>query len=115
MKILLVEDDALMRDSIKKFLEFEGYGVDAVSNGEEAIKIMEHHTYLVIITDIMMPRIDGKKLIEYVKKHSPHTRVIAISGYIEEIENLIGKNQPDKVLQKPFNLGKLLEFIKGEE
>lgn len=111
MKILLVEDDPLMRDSIKKFLEFEGIGVDAVANGEEAIKIMERHKYPVIITDILMPKMDGKMLIEYVKKHSKFTRIIAISGYIDEISGLIGKNRPDHILQKPFNLEELLHFV----
>ena len=68
IKILVVDDESVVVKSCKRILESEGYEIDGVSGGREAIIIMEKKTYDLVITDLKMPEVDGITLIRWIKK-----------------------------------------------
>ena len=80
-KILVVDDEIGIRQSLKKILEKEGYEVLTASNGEEAFKVIRSDTVDLLISDIRMAGMDGLELLKVCKSVSPYTEVIMITGY----------------------------------
>ena len=80
-RILFVDDEEMLRINVKQLLEYEGYDVDAVENGIQGIQRLEEQPYDLVITDLMMPGIDGIGVMKYINEHLPNTMVILITGY----------------------------------
>ncbi len=80
-KILVVDDEIGIRQSLKKILEKEGYEVLTASNGEEAFKVIRSEAVDLLISDIRMAGMDGLELLKVCKSVSPYTEVIMITGY----------------------------------
>jgi PAS domain S-box-containing protein len=79
--LLLIDDEEVIRKSLARELRLEHFTVTAVSGGSEAISALENAQYDVVITDLMMPGIDGFGVLKAVKRRAPLTRVIIITGY----------------------------------
>lgn len=103
-RILVADDDELIRGLIQQTLENEGYCVDVVSTGK-ALYQLANLPYAVIITDYLMPEWDGLEAIELAQTLGSTSPVIFVTGYADA--NL--KNYP--VLQKPFGLKELIELV----
>ncbi len=114
MKILLVEDDELMRDSLEKLLRINKYDVECAQDGQAALKILEEAEFDLMITDLLMPELSGHLLIKLCREKFPDLPIIAMTGYLEEIGKLDrNDNKPDYFLQKPFKLDELEKIIKS--
>ena len=108
MKILIVEDDALMRDSLNKLLTISGHDVVCAHDGKHALQKLEEKDIDLLITDLLMPELSGHKLISLSKQRYPDLPIIAMTGYLDEIGKLDKeKDKPDFFLQKPFKLEEL--------
>jgi len=81
IKILVVDDEKPIRDSLKLILEEEGYSTDTACDGEEALQKIQNEDYSVVITDIKMPKFDGIQLLESATKISPETFFIIMTAY----------------------------------
>ena len=81
MGILVVDDDADFRESMKIILEGEGYSIDSASSGNEALKLLDERMYFLVLTDMVMPGLTGMELLEKIKADYLMTEVIMISGY----------------------------------
>jgi len=79
--LLFVDDEEVIRKSLARELRLENFTVTTVSSGSDAISALENAQYDVVITDLMMPDIDGFGVLKAVKKLAPLTRVIIITGY----------------------------------
>lgn len=79
-KILLVEDDDLVRDMLSQVLTRASHDVITAANGEEAVTQLKQHEPDIMVTDIIMPKKSGITLISEVKEKHPHMEIIAISG-----------------------------------
>ena len=113
MKILIVDDEELIRSVIKEYCLREGYLLDEASDGYEAINKCEENDYDLIIMDIMMPNMDGFTAIKEIKtfKDIP---VIMLSARGEEIDKLNGFNIGiDDYVTKPFSPKELMARIKA--
>ena len=113
MKILIVDDEALIRDVIKEYLLIEGYEVDEASDGEEAVKKALEKDYTLIIMDIMMPHKDGYQACKEIraKKNTPF---IMLSARGEEYDKLVGFDLGiDDYVTKPFSPKELVARIKA--
>jgi CheY-like chemotaxis protein len=116
-RILVADDDADMRLTLKLALELAGYAVDVAANGREALAVQRAQPADVLITDIFMPDADGFEAIDAFRRHFPQTRIIVVSGgaqftkrdYLPDAE-LIGV---DATLQKPFDVDTLLGLLKS--
>ncbi|WP_237049067.1 response regulator, partial [Mogibacterium pumilum] len=73
MKLLVIEDEADLNRSIVKLLKTQKYSVDAAYDGEEALDYIRVSSYDVIISDIMMPRLDGLGVLKYLRNHNIKT------------------------------------------
>jgi len=81
-KILLAEDEILTRKQISEDLRQEGYEVVEASNGAQALELLNRSRYDLVITDFVMPQMDGFKLMDRVRSRSPKTPVILMSAYL---------------------------------
>ena len=113
-KILVAEDDRMLLRTIAFKLEKEGYTVLRASNGREAIKLVKEDPDLVL-SDIMMPYLDGLEIIPYIKGHSETIAIILLSSIgLEETVVKAFDLGADDFMTKPFNLGELLIRIKRQ-
>lgn len=113
MRILVVDDELLIRNVIKEYSKNEGYIVDEAADGEEAINKVYDHDYDVIIMDIMMPKTDGFVAVKEIKaiKDIP---VIMLSARTEEFDKLNGFDLGiDDYVTKPFSPKELMARIKA--
>ncbi len=112
-QILVVEDDAEMRDLLKEELSDEGYRVIEAEDGEDAASKLRSEVFDVIITDIRMPRVGGIELLTSVTKAYPRTPVIVITafGSPEILDNACEKGAFDYI-GKPFKLQDLKNAVR---
>jgi CheY-like chemotaxis protein len=80
-KILVVDDEEVVRLSIRKALKKENYNIDDVSSAADAINSLEQNHYDIVLTDLMMPEMDGMQLLEHIRKQDRQMRVIMVTGY----------------------------------
>ena len=79
--ILVVDDEPLILDLVKEVLCPEGYRVETVSTGEEALQVLKTHPFDVVVTDMLMPDMGGMELVQYLRLHHPETLAIVFTGY----------------------------------
>ncbi|MCD8545467.1 MAG: response regulator transcription factor [Epsilonproteobacteria bacterium] len=108
MKLLLLEDDYNYNESIKEYLEFLGYEVDAFFDGESALDAIMQKTYYLFLLDVKVPKLNGHELIKYIKEAKITTPIIIITSLVD-IDNIaigyeLGCND---YLKKPFELKEL--------
>lgn len=113
MRILIVDDESLIRDVIKDYLDIEGYSSDEASNGNEAIKLVEENDYDLIIMDIMMPEMDGYEASKAIKKIK-EIPIIMLSARTNEFDKLHGFELGiDDYVTKPFSPKELIARVKA--
>jgi len=78
--ICLIEDDKMIRDSLERILKKMGHSVTTATNGREGLDAVAKISFDLIITDIIMPEVEGIEVIRTAKQQSPDTRIIAMSG-----------------------------------
>jgi signal transduction histidine kinase len=86
--ILVIEDEAQVRESYIDMFSFFGHNVEAVSNGREGLSLINKNGYDIVVTDLNMPEMDGLEVLEYLKKKKPYIEVIVITGFAT-LENAI--------------------------
>ena len=108
IRILLAEDDDSMRVYLARALERTGYTVQAVDRGTAALRVLERESFDLLLTDIVMPELDGIELAQRASAMHPSMRVMFITGFAAvTLQN--GAMPPDaKVLSKPFHLRDLV-------
>ncbi len=113
--ILLVEDEEAVRSFAARALRMRGYNVLEASGGEEALEIVKSDNTKIdlIITDVVMPNMDGPTMVRHVKELKPDLAVIFMSGYAEEAFRRNDQNSEDiHFLPKPFGLKQLAAKVK---
>ncbi|WP_242098037.1 MULTISPECIES: response regulator [unclassified Sphingomonas] len=107
-RILLAEDDQVMREYLTRALERSGYAVRAVDRGTAAIPLLEAETFDLLLTDIVMPEMDGIELAQRAGEMRPNLRVMFITGFAA-VTLKAGRAMPNaRVLSKPFHLRDLV-------
>jgi CheY-like chemotaxis protein len=114
--ILLVDNEEDLRNASCEYLESCGYRVLSAGDGKEAMEICEQHTgpISLLISDLVVPKLSGRGLVEHVRKTRPATNVLMISGYANDAVRKHGISlDPSCFLQKPFTFQALSEKIRG--
>jgi two-component system, cell cycle response regulator CpdR len=110
-KILLAEDDDSMRLYLARALERVGYHVTAVDRGTKAAALIEEESFDLLLTDIVMPEMDGIELAQRAAEIAPEMRVMFITGFAA-VALKAGRRTPDaRVLSKPFHLKDLVAEV----
>ena len=112
MKILLAEDDSDMRRFLVKALEKAGYAVQAFDNGASAYERLREEPFSLLLTDIVMPEMDGIELARRATELDPDLKVMFITGFAAVALNPESNTPRDaKVLSKPFHLRELVNEV----
>ncbi len=111
-RILLAEDDESMRGFLVKALEKANYDVVAFENGEDAFERLKHEPFTLLLTDIVMPKMDGIELARRAAEIDPDLKIMFITGFAAVILNSDHAPPKDsKVLSKPFHLKDLVREV----
>src|ERR1700736_2599279 len=115
-RLLVVEDDNSVRDTITTFLELEGYTVDAVSSTREALERLRNEAYPIVISDIYVDERTGLDVLETARKQNPNCAVILMTarGTIETVMKATQGGAFDYIA-KPFELDRMLDTVKRAE
>ena len=110
--ILLAEDDDSMRNFLTRALQRAGYNVTSVDRGTEALPLIAGGRYDLLLTDIIMPEMDGIELARRAQTVAPHMRVMFITGFAAvALDQRGGVPRNAKVLSKPFHLKDLVSEV----
>jgi DNA-binding NtrC family response regulator len=114
MKILIIDDERSIRNSLKEILADEGYDVDVAENGAQGCTMVEKEKYSVIFCDIKMPEMDGMEVLDRFAQMGVDAAVVMISGHgdIDTAVECIKKGAFD-FIQKPLDLNRILITIKN--
>ena len=114
MKILIIDDERAIRNSLKEILSDEGYDVDVAEDGATALAMVDKEKYNVIFCDIKMPGMDGTEVLEKMVAEGIDSAIVMISGHgdIETAVECIKKGAFD-FIQKPLDLNRILITIKN--
>lgn len=108
IRILLAEDEEAMRGYLARALENAGYAVVAVDRGTAALPLLETEDFDLLLTDIVMPELDGIELAQRCAEISPHTKVMFITGFAAVTLRASRDAPQARVLSKPFHLRDLV-------
>ena len=114
MKILLAEDEVDLNNVVTRYLKKNGYSVDSVLDGEEALDYLEYSEYDLVILDIMMPKVDGFEVIKKLRDKRNHTSVLMLTARDSADDKVKGLDLgADDYIVKPFDFNELLARIRA--
>ncbi len=108
-KVLLAEDESQVREAIRMLLSVDEHEVTEARDGREALAMFEPGRFDLVITDYMMPRMQGDELAKQIKQKAPRQPVLMISAYVQQGACLA--SQVDALLAKPFSFVDLRQAI----
>ena len=114
MKILLAEDEVDLNNVVTRYLKKNGYSVDSVLDGEEALDYLEYSEYDLVILDIMMPKVDGFEVIKKLRDKGNHTSILMLTARDNADDKVKGLDLgADDYIVKPFDFNELLARIRA--
>ena len=117
-QVLIVEDNLEMLEILKRALEAKGYDVEVAAGGQAGLDAYNKKQFDVVVTDIVMPGVDGLEFVKAVRNIDKTTKIIAISGGGADMEasyalNVADIYGADVELYKPFSLEEFMEMVAG--
>jgi len=113
-RILLVDDDLHLRTAVTRTLKSRGYEVLEAVDGRDALRVLRRENVDLLITDVVMPEMNGRELVEAAAREYPHIRVLYTSGYTDDEIVRRGIRQAEvEFLEKPFAAGALAAKVKA--
>lgn len=108
-KVLIIDDERSIRDTLQEILSFEGHHVDTAPEGIEGLRLFEENEYEAVLCDVKMPNIDGIEVLESILAMNPQVPVIMITGHgnVETAVKALKKGAFD-FIEKPLDLNFLL-------
>ena len=112
-QILIIDDHEIFLKAIAAGLTSLGYAVRTASGGFEGIELLQHEIFDLVIVDMIMPEIGGMLVIRLIRQEHPELPILAISGYYDEVSNLLNGADIDGILPKPIRLERLKSTLDG--
>ena len=114
MKILLAEDEVDLNNVVTRYLKKNGYSIDSVLDGEEALDYLEYGEYDLVILDIMMPKVDGFEVIKKLRNKGNHTSILMLTARDNADDKVKGLDLgADDYIVKPFDFNELMARIRA--
>ena len=113
IRILLAEDEEAMRTYLQRALENAGYEVVAVDRGTAALPLLQEQSFDLLLSDIVMPEMDGIELAQHCGRVSPTTKIMFITGFAAVTLKANHEAPQARVLSKPFHLRDLVTEIEN--
>jgi CheY-like chemotaxis protein len=113
-RVLIADDDQAIRQLVCTIVRREGLEVDCVADGMEAIDKLREHEYAVILLDLMMPRVDGFGVVEYLKTHAPRKKpvILVTTAYADQRFKEVDPTIVAGVIRKPFEVADLGNLVR---
>lgn len=115
MQILIIDDEAQVRHMLRGVLENEGYRVVEAANGREGLRMQHRTPSNLVITDILMPEMEGLETIRELRHQWPDVKVLAVSGASQKLGldllYVAKEFGATHMLQKPFSMSEMLKLI----
>jgi CheY-like chemotaxis protein len=113
-RVLVADDDRSIRHLVSTIVRREHFTVDSAADGLAAIECLKQHEYNVILLDLMMPRLDGFGVIEYLRAHPPDLKpiVLVISAYADQKFKEVDPEIVAGVIRKPFEVADLGTLVR---
>ena len=114
-RVLVADDDQSIRQLLCTIVKREHFAVDCVPDGLHAIEMLQQHEYSLILLDLMMPRLDGFGVIQWLKEHPPLQKpiILVITAYADQKFKEVDPSLVAGVLRKPFEVGDLAGLIQS--
>ena len=116
-RILVIDDDEMVRTFVRRALESSGYAVSVATNGYEAMVLFRQNKPDGVITDLLMPERDGIETILEIRRHAPEIPIVAISGGFNTMSSIYLKTAEQlgaaAVLSKPFSIEQLVTTVES--
>lgn len=116
LNILVVDDEKEICRMFTKWLSLEGHRVRSALRGKKAVKLVKKEYYDIVFLDIIMPGIPAIEVLEKIKRISPKTKVIVITGKLMDVDkdlpNELTQKATSEYLQKPFKIEDVKEIIR---
>lgn len=112
LRLLVVEDDAMVRDVVVRSARKRGLEVDEADGGGPAMTLLASNDYDVVITDLKMPGISGLEIVEHIRDGHPETALIVITGFADDGVDERVSEAGALLLRKPFDMEGLLEALR---
>jgi DNA-binding response OmpR family regulator len=112
--ILVVEDDSALRRLVTTVLERRNFSVAEAADGGQALDVLSTTAFDLVITDIVMPEIEGLELVRYIRARHPSAKIMAVSGggsHLVSYTQLAKELGADEVLAKPFTPAELVVVV----
>lgn len=114
MRLLIVEDDALIREGLRDIMTAEGYECDLAEDGEQALRLFVERQPQLVLLDIMMPNKDGYSVCREIRQLNQLTAIIFISAKSEEIDRVLGLELgADDYILKPFGKHEVVARVRA--
>ena len=112
-RVLIVEDDQVLREALSDTLELAGYPVSTAIDGSDAINVLEEQDISMVVSDVQMQPMDGHTLLKQIKERHADIPVILITAYLsdEDIKKESLHDIADGFLRKPFRVEKIVELL----
>jgi len=117
VNILVVDDEEDIRNMLNRHLSLLDYMVETAANGKEAVELLQRKRIDIVITDLLMPEMNGIELLEFIHEDSPMIHTIAITGYVT-LDNALScmRLGADNIIFKPLeDLTELEDSVKSVE
>jgi CheY-like chemotaxis protein len=114
-RVLVADDDQSIRQLVTTIVKRESFTVDAAVDGLEAIECLKNHQYAVVLLDLMMPRLDGFGVIEWLKMNPPLLKpiILVITAYADQRFKEVDSDLVSGVLRKPFDVAELGGLVRA--
>lgn len=112
-RILVVDDDLSVRDSLQLILARDGYEVESAADGEEALEAVRKKRYDLIFLDVLLPRVSGPQVFKAIRGMDPKAMVVLITAYSDHPQALEALELgPAMLLRKPFKIQEIRDVVK---
>jgi CheY-like chemotaxis protein len=111
-KVLLADDEELVRNYVTRALESRGFSVQTASDGAAAVSAIEKEVFDVVICDLKMPDLRGEEVVKKLKTLRPETRIIVITGSVSNFSGpIVPGVEVDGFLTKPFGIDEIRNLV----
>ena len=112
-RILVVDDEVSLAQTLKDLLVFHGYTVEIASNGIQARDLLSKSSFDLVVSDIRMPMMDGMELLNFINENHRGTPVILISGFSDFDESTVSQKGAKGLVSKPMDVENLVKLVKN--
>ena len=114
IKILVVDDEPVIRSLFTDLLSEEGYSIETVCNGEEAVNLLKQKTFDLVFMDVHMPVMNGLEALIQMRQFWPQMTIIMMDSFPDQLAIEAQKRGAITCIHKPFNIKEILDLIKKE-